>query len=161
MWQGVDYDIPSGYGFIVPTNDQPVTPQSYNYYVIAFDETETKAPYIRWAMRAPIDAKICYECIITKVKYIDMPIAPEVLPVDDNTIALDPSTHLLALKRYNNYPNQSVSFNDVYNNHPDEYSTCFNTNTTARGYSVAMGIGAEAIGASVAAGVGEVYAAGQ
>ena len=90
-----------------------------------------------------------------------MPIAPEVLPIDDNTIALDPSTHLLALKRYNNYPNQSVSFNDVYNNHPDDYSTCFNKNTIASGYSVAMGIGAEAIGASVAAGVGEVYAAGQ
>ena len=161
VWQGVDYDLPSGYGFIVPTNDQPVTPESTNYYVIAFDETETKAPYIRWAMRAPIDAKICYECIITKVKYTSVPIAPEVLPVDDNTIALDPSTHLLALKRYNNYPNQSVSFNDVYTNHPDEYSTCFNKNTIARGYSVAMGIGTEAIGASVAAGVGEVYAAGQ
>ena len=161
VWQGVDYDLPSGYGFIVPTNDQPVTPESYNYYVIAFDETETKAPYIRQAMRAPIGAEICYECIITKVNYTSVPIAPEVLPVDDNTIALDPSTHLLALKRYNNYPNQSVSFNDVYTNHPDEYSTCFNKNTKASGYSVAMGIGAEAIGASVAAGVGKVYAAGQ
>ena len=161
VWQGVDYDLPSGYGFIVPTNDQPVTPESYNYYVIAFNETETKAPYIRQAMRAPINAENCYECIITKVKYTDVPIAPEVLPVDDNTIALDPSTHLLALKRYNNYPNQSVSFNDIYNNHPDDYSTCFNTNTTASGYSVAMGIGAKAIGASVAVGVGKVYAAGQ
>ena len=78
-------------------------------------------------MRAPISAEICYECIITKVNYTSVPIAPEVLPVDDNTIALDPSTHLLALKRYNNYPNQSVSFNDIYNNHPDDYSTCFNT----------------------------------
>ena len=160
VWQGVDYDLPSGYGFIVPTNDQPVTPESYNYYVIAFNETETKAPYIRQAMRAGITAEICYECIITKVKYTDVPIAPEVLPVDDNTIALDPSTHLLALKQYNNYPNQSVSFNDIYTNHPDEYSTCFNKNTTASGYSVAMGDGAEASGASVAAGVGKVYAAG-
>ena len=158
--QGSSYDIPSGYGFLVPTNNQPMTPTSDNYYIIAFNETETKAPYIRWAGPS-MQALRCYECIITKVKYTDVPIAPEVLPIDDNTIALDPSTHLLALKRYNNYPNQSVSFNDVYNNHPDDYSTCFNTNTTASGYSVAMGIGAKAIGASIAAGVGEVYAAGQ
>ena len=158
--QGSSYDLPSGYGFLVPTNNQPMTPTSDNYYIIAFNETETKAPYIRWAGPS-IQALRCYECIITKVKYTSVPIAPEVLPVDDNTIALDPSTHLLALKRYNNYPNQSVSFNDIYTNHPDDYSTCFNTNTIARGYSVAMGIGAEAIGASVAAGVGKVYAAGQ
>ena len=159
--QGYSDDIPSGYGFIVPTNDQPITPSSTNYYIIAFNETETKAPYITGAQtyNGAIDA--CFECIITKVKYTSVPIAPEVLPVDDNTIALDPSTHLLALKRYNNYPNQSVSFNDVYTNHPDEYSTCFNKNTIASSYSVAMGIGAKAIGASVAAGVGEVYAAGQ
>ena len=157
--QGVDYDLPSGYGFLVPTNNQPMTPTSDNYYIIAFNETETKAPYIRWAGPS-IQALRCYECIITKVKYTDVPIAPEVLPIDDNTIALDPSTHLLALKRYNNYPNQSVSFNDVYNNHPDDYSTCFNTNTTASGYSVAMGDGAHASGASVAAGVGNVYATG-
>ena len=53
-------------------------------------------------MRKGITAEICYECIITKVNYTSVPIAPEVLPVDDNTIALDPSTHLLALKQYNN-----------------------------------------------------------
>ena len=158
--QGSFCDLPSGYGFLVPTNDQPMTPTSDNYYIIAFNETETKAPYIRWAGPS-IQAPRCYECIITKVKYTSVPIAPEVLPIDDNTIALDPSTHLLALKRYNNYPNQSVSFNDVYNNHPDDYSTCFNPNTIAQSYSVAMGIGAEAIGASVAVGVGKVYAAGQ
>ena len=159
--QGYSDDIPSGYGFIVPTNDQPVTPQSDNYFLIIFDETETKAPYITSAQRYQGFIDGCFECIITKVKYTSVPIAPEVLPVDDNTIALDPSTHLLALKRYNNYPNQSVSFNDVYTNHPDEYSTCFNKNTIASGYSVAMGIGAKAIGASVAVGVGKVYAAGQ
>lgn len=159
--QGYSDDIPSGYGFIVPTNDQPITPQSGNYFLIIFDETETKAPYITSAQKYQGFIDACFECIITKVNYTSVPIAPEVLPVDDNTIALDPSTHLLALKRYNNYPNQSVSFNDVYTNHPDEYSTCFNKNTIASGYSVAMGIGAEAIGASVAAGVGEVYAAGQ
>ena len=157
--QGSSYDLPSGYGFLVPTNDQPMTPTSDNYYIIAFNETETKAPYIRWAGQS-IQALRCYECIITKINYTSVPIAPEVLPIDDNTIALDPSTHLLALKRYNNYPNQSVSFNDVYNNHPDDYSTCFNTNTTASGYSVAMGDGAHASGASVAAGVGNVYATG-
>lgn len=159
-YQGQSNDIPSGYGFIVPTNDQPVTPQSGNYFLIIFDETETKAPYITSAQRYRGFIDACFECIITKVKYTDVPIAPEVLPVDDNTIALDPSTHLLALKRYNNYPNQSVSFNDIYTNHPDDYSTCFNTNTIASGYSVAMGDGAEASGASVAAGVGKVYAAG-
>lgn len=159
--QGYSDDLPSGYGFIVPTNDQPVTPQSGNYFLIAFNETETKAPYITRAQRYQGFIDACFECIITKVKYTDVPIAPEVLPVDDNTIALDPSTHLLALKRYNNYPNQSVSFNDIYNNYPDEYSTCFNTNTKASGYSVAMGDGAEASGASVAAGVGNIYAAGQ
>lgn len=161
LQQGSDYDIPSGYGFLVPTNDQEITPTSTNYWIIAFDENETKAPYIRWPYARSTGSYICYECIITKVNYTNVPIAPEVLPIDDNTIALDPSTHLLALKRYNNYPNDSVSFNDIYNNHPDEYSTCFNTNTTAYNYSVAMGDGANATSASVAAGVGKVYASGQ
>lgn len=153
--QGQSDDIPSGYGFIIPTNDQPVTPSSTNYYIIAFNETETKAPYITGAQtyNGAIDA--CFECIITKVKYTDIPIAPEVLPVDDNTIALDPSTHLLALKQYNNYPNQSVSFNDIYTNYPDSYSTCFNKQNTASQYSVAMGQGTYATEYSVAMGVAE------
>lgn len=153
--QGQSDDIPSGYGFIVPTNDQPVTPSSTNYYIIAFNETETKAPYITGAStyNGAIDA--CFECIITKVNYTSVPIAPEVLPVDDNTIALDPSTHLLALKQYNNYPNQSVSFNDIYTNYPDSYSTCFNKQNTASQYSVAMGQGTYATEYSVAMGVAE------
>ena len=153
--QGQSDDIPSGYGFIVPTNDQPVTPSSTNYYIIAFNETETKAPYITGAQTYNGAIDTCFECIITKVNYTDIPIAPEVLPVDDNTIALDPSTHLLALKQYNNYPNQSVSFNDIYTNYPDSYSTCFNKQNTASQYSVAMGQGTYATEYSVAMGVAE------
>lgn len=153
--QGQSDDIPSGYGFIVPTNDQPVTPTSTNYYIIAFNETETKAPYITGAQTYSGAMDGCFECIITKVNYTDVPIAPEVLPVDNNTIALDPSTHLLALKQYNNYPNQSVSFNDIYTNYPDSYSTCFNTQNSATQYSVAMGQGTYATNYSVAMGMAE------
>lgn len=153
--QGQSDDIPSGYGFIVPINDQPVTPSSTNYYIIAFNETEAEAPYITQSTANSGFYDGCFECIITKVNYTDVPIAPEVLPVDDNTIALDPSTHLLALKRYNNYPDQSVSFNDIYTNYPDSYSTCFNTQNTANQYSVAMGQGTYAANYSVAMGMAE------
>ena len=148
-------DIPSGYGFIVPTNDQPITPSSTNYFIIVFNETETKAPYITGSMSYNGAFDGCFECIITKVNYTNVPIAPEVLPIDNNTIALDPSTHLLALKQYNNYPEQSVSFNDIYTNYPSNYSTCFNTQNTATRYSVAMGQGTYAENRSVAMGVGE------
>ena len=81
------------------------------------------------------------------------------MSIDNSTLTFDPITRQLKIKAYNNASNNSTSYNDIYANHPDSYSTCFNTNTTATNYSLAAGTGTIANDYSVAMGHGKIKAA--
>ena len=153
------YYLASSKGFIVPTDDQPISADSTNYLLVSFTETDS-TPVWCIPQKAPssFPYTLCYEFIVTKIKYNSEPINTAVLAIDNNTFIFDPITRQLKLKTYNNASNNSVSFNDVYANFPDSYSTCFNTNTTATNYSLAAGTGTIANNYSVAMGHGKIKA---
>ena len=159
-YRSPDYYIASSQGFIIPTDDQPISADSTNYLLVSFTETDS-TPVWCIPKKAPssFPYTLCYEFIVTKINYNSEPINTDVLPIDNNTLTFDPTTRQLKLKAYNNAPNNSTSYNDIYANHPDSYSTCFNTNTTATNYSLAAGTGTIANDYSVAMGHGKIKAA--
>lgn len=158
-YRSPDYYIASSQGFIIPTDDQPISADSTNYLLVSFTETDS-TPVWCIPKKAPssFPYTLCYEFIVTKINYNSEPINTAVLAIDNNTFIFDPITRQLKLKTYNNASNNSVSFNDVYANFPDSYSTCFNTNTTATNYSLAAGTGTIANNYSVAMGHGKIKA---
>lgn len=153
------YYLASSKGFIVPTDNQPISADSTNYLLVSFTETDG-TPVWCIPQKAPssFPYTLCYEFIVTKINYNSEPINIDVLPIDNNTLTVDPVTRQLKLKTYNNASNNSTSYNDIYANHPDSYSTCFNTNTTATNYSLAAGTGTIANNYSVAMGHGKIKA---